>query len=62
MASMVISMVQKEIMADVKRAIEVDYARTCQGRGLESALLTTGNNDRLARLANLNAHTNEKKN
>lgn len=62
MASMVISMVQKEIMADVKRAIEVDYARTCQGRGPESALLTTGNNDRLARLANLNAHTNEKKN
>lgn len=62
MASMVIAMVQKEIMADVKRAIEVDYARTCEARGLESALLTTGTNETVARLANLNAHNDEKKN
>jgi len=52
MASMVISMVQKEIMADVKRAIENDYARTCQ----------EGNSETLTKVANLNAHTNEKKN
>lgn len=52
MASMVISMVQKEIMADVKRAIENDYARTCQ----------EGSSETLAKLANLSSHTNEKKN